>query len=136
MDRPPRQNQRIILTVSRSSQFSPPLKSGRFLFPPFSSLHILISQYFGYSRPENGKIIYKAAAEEKEKNEAEKLKLKSMTIKKASFISILIKDYPNNVSKISDAFQILLKSPDIDPNGYCLEYYISKDDVRCMVPLK
>jgi hypothetical protein len=30
----------------------------------------------------------------------------------------------------------LLTQPNIDPNGYCLEWYLNGKDVRCMVRLK
>jgi hypothetical protein len=33
-------------------------------------------------------------------------------------------------------FHELLKQPDIDPTGYCLEIYEGMANVRCMVPLK
>ena len=31
--------------------------------------------------------------------------------------------------------QMLISQPDIDPNGYCLEWYLNDMDVRCMVRL-
>lgn len=93
-------------------------------------------QFFGISRPDkNGKIIYKAAAEEMEPGEAEKLGLESFTIRKGSFNSFFIKNYRDDVENIREAFEILLKQTEVDPNGYCLEWYIGKDDVKCMVPL-
>ena len=36
---------------------------------------------------------------------------------------------------VGHAFEKMLALEEIDPNGYCLEWYISKQEVRCMVPL-
>jgi hypothetical protein len=98
----------------------------------------LLSQrrYFGISRPDKGVIIYKAAAEELEDGEAEKLGLEPFVIKSGEFISITIPDFAKDMQSIGRAFKELLASPDIDPDGYCLEWYLNEKDVRCMVPLK
>lgn len=92
--------------------------------------------FFGISWPDkNGKIIYKAAAEEIEAGEAENLGLETFTIKKGTFNSFFIKNYKEDVETIREAFEILLKQVEVDPKGYCLEWYIGSDDVKCMVPL-
>ncbi|EKE29185.1 MAG: hypothetical protein ACD_2C00210G0013 [uncultured bacterium (gcode 4)] len=33
-------------------------------------------------------------------------------------------------------FNMLLENTAKDPDWYCLEWYLSKNEVRCMVPLK
>jgi predicted transcriptional regulator YdeE len=96
-------------------------------------------RYFGISCPnKDGGIIYKACAEEKYDGEAEKLGLESFIIKAGDFMSIYIEDHMKDPQSIGNAFQILLKIPNLDPQGYCLEMYKNFDDkdVQCMVPLK
>lgn len=92
--------------------------------------------FFGISRPENGTIVYKAAAEELETGEAELLGCKTLELKAGKYISILLEDYLKDLQSIGNAFQELLKYPDIDPQGYCVEHYLSQNEVRCMVRLK
>lgn len=93
-------------------------------------------KYFGISRPENGPIVYRAAAEEKFPGEAEKLGLDKLILKKGEYASITVNDYPKYLHTISDVFQKLLALPNIDPEGYCVEWYIPDTDVKCMVRLK
>ena len=99
-------------------------------------------RYFGISRPEDGVIIYKAAAEEINQGEAKKLSLETFVIKEGQYISITIKDYTRDVQSIGKAFQKLTSQPGIDPNGYCIEWYLPSGkpglpdkDVRCMIKL-
>ncbi|HZI53431.1 MAG TPA: hypothetical protein VFD56_07005 [Chitinophagaceae bacterium] len=91
---------------------------------------------FGLSWPDkNGKIMYKAAVEEKYKSEGNNYGLESFVIKKGSYMSELVENYAADLSRIGDTFQQLLKLPDIDPKGYCLEWYKGCDDVLCLVKL-
>ena len=105
-------------------------------------LHTLIPftterKYYGLSRPENGgEIIYKAAAEIITSGEAEKLSLKTVVMKKGNYISKTLHDYMKNLPAIGKTFQLMLKRDDIDPEGYCVEYYLSDNDVQCIVRLK
>jgi predicted transcriptional regulator YdeE len=104
-------------------------------------LHSLIPfsterKYFGLSRPEKGVITYKAAAEEKIKGEAEKLDCETLVIKKGKYISTTIKDYIKDVQSIGRAFQQLLATPGLAHDGYCVEWYLSDKDVKCMVRLE
>jgi uncharacterized protein YndB with AHSA1/START domain len=91
-------------------------------------------RFFGVSRPDHtGKIIYKAAAEELETGEAEKLGLERFTIKRGAYNTYYIIDYPNKPDAIAQSFQLLLGQAEADPDGYCLEWYIGERDVKCMV---
>ncbi len=92
---------------------------------------------FGLSRPENNDgIIYRAAAEEMFEGEAEKLKCKTLIIPKGKYISILVNDFRKDVMSIDSAFQQLLKQPNLDPQGYCVEEYATdKEVVTCMIRL-
>ncbi len=90
-------------------------------------------KYFGLSRPENGIIVYKAAAEDTTEGEAERLKLETMIIKKGNYICETINDFMKDLPAIGKTFEKLITLPDIDPEGYCVEWYLNEKDVRCMV---
>lgn len=104
-------------------------------------LHAMITEkerrrFFGISWPdENGHIIYKAACDEMVPGEAEKLGLEAFTIKKGPYNSFFIKDFMEDIGSMKRAFKLLLAQHEVDPNGYCLEWYIGDNDVKCMVPL-
>lgn len=92
--------------------------------------------YFGISRPENGSIVYRAATQEKSRGEAKKYKCDTLILKKGKYISLIVNDYKKNPQVIEKAFQKLLSTPDIDPQGYCVEWYSNdKEAVKCMVRL-
>ena len=93
-------------------------------------------KYFGLSRPENGIIVYKAAAEEMETGEFRKYGLEEFTIKRGKYMCITVKDFIQNVPAIGKAFEKLIALPGIDPEGYCVEWYLLDKDVKCMVRLK
>ncbi|MGY3213511.1 transcriptional regulator [Mucilaginibacter sp. HD30] len=105
-------------------------------------LHSLIPfsterKYFGLSRPEGGDlIVYKAAAEVLESGEAEKLNLQTIIIKKGNYISATLHDYMKDLPAIGNTFQQMIVRSDIDPQGYCVEWYLSDKDVQCMVRLQ
>jgi len=92
--------------------------------------------YFGLSRPEKGVILYKAAAEEKKEGEAEKLGCEKFIIQHGKYIYRTIEDYVKDSNQIGVAFQKLISEPGIDPNGYCVEWYLNDNDVKCMVKMK
>jgi hypothetical protein len=103
------------------------------------TLHALIPysenrRYFGLSRPENnGGIVYRAAAEEINDGEAGQLNLGAITLKKGRYVSLLVKDFMKDISGIEKAFNQLLAYPGLDPQGYCVELYLSQKDVQCMI---
>lgn len=103
-------------------------------------LHSLVEKtddrkYFGISAPnKDGVVIYKAAAEELFPGEAQSLGLDTFTIKHGAYMSFYIKDYRENIDAIGTAFQLLTGQQEADPNGYCLEWYIGENDVKCLVP--
>lgn len=93
-------------------------------------------KFFGISHPnKQGVIIYLAAAEELEPGEAQRLGCNTFVIQKGNYISIMVKDHMNDSQSIGRSFQQLLSYPDIDPKGYCLEWYknFTDPDVICMV---
>jgi predicted transcriptional regulator YdeE len=92
--------------------------------------------FFGISwADKNGKIMYKAAAEEKYSGESKNYELDTFTIKKGTYVSELIKDYKKDLSLVGHTFQQLLMHPELDSRGYCLEWYKGNDDVLCLVKL-
>ncbi|HTE12666.1 MAG TPA: hypothetical protein VK645_16915 [Chitinophagaceae bacterium] len=93
-------------------------------------------KYFGISRPENGVIIYKAAAEEINKGEAEKLHCDTLIVEKGKYICLTVKDYAKDKQSIERAFKQILSQPGLDPQGYCVEWCLNPKDVKCMVRLK
>jgi len=91
---------------------------------------------FGISRPENGQIVYRAAAEEIFQGEAERLHCETLILKKGNYISLTIHNFINDIQRIGHSFTELLSNPDIDPEGYCVELYLNEKDVKCMIRLK
>ena len=105
------------------------------------TLHALVPfstdrKFYGLSRPENGPIQYKAAAEEINKGEAEKFGCNILILKKGKYICLTVHDYIKDVQSIERAFQQLLKQPGLDPEGYCVELYLDDKDVQCMIRLE
>ena len=92
---------------------------------------------FSVSCPnKTGEIIYKAGAEELYEGEAVALGYETAKVEPGIYDFIDIENYMSDVSKIGLAFNELLKSPEIDPEGQCVEFYLNEHDVRCMVKLK
>ena len=92
--------------------------------------------YFGISRPENGTIVYKAATEEINKGEAEKLNCDTLDIKSGKYICLTINDFMKDIQGINRSFKKLLSHSNLDPDGYCIEWYFNDKDVKCMIRLK
>lgn len=109
----------------------------------YELMHSEKRNYFGISHPEDGSIIYKAAAEEIKEGEAQKLNCDKMILKKGNYISLTVIAYMKDIQSIDRAFQQLLSYPGLDPNGYCVEWYspggkagLNATDVKCMIRLK
>ena len=47
--------------------------------------------------------------------------------------TLLIENYIIDITAIAKAFQLLIAYPGIDPEGYCIEWYLNENDVRCMI---
>lgn len=93
-------------------------------------------QHFGISHglPKGG-IHYLAAASELNPGEADALGLDRFTIQKGAYLGLTIQDYLKDLGEIGRTFERLLQSPELDPEGYCLEIYAGKE-VQCLVKLK
>jgi hypothetical protein len=107
----------------------------------FQKLHSLVPDaatrtHYGISHmDERGQIIYKAAVEELFPGEAAQLGCETLVIRKGTYASELLVDWKKDESSIGRTFQQLLKHPDLDKKGYCLEIYKNGKDVLCLVPL-
>lgn len=105
-------------------------------------LHALVPfseerRFFGLSRPEGEKgIVYKAAAEELQAGEGARLNCETMSLKKGRYACITLYNYRQHPERISEVFGQLLHEPQLDPQGYCVEWYFNGTDVRCMVRLQ
>lgn len=101
-------------------------------------------KFFGISRPEGSEgIVYRAAAEEASPGEGEKLNCDTLVLKKGRYISLIVNDYTRDTQAIERAFKKLLEYPGIDPQGYCVEWYLpagtpplEAKNARCMVRLE
>jgi hypothetical protein len=90
--------------------------------------------YFGISRPEGGRgIVYKAGATELDKNELSKHGLEKFLIPKGKYLMHVLHNYRNNLAAIGPAFDELLADFRIDPSGFCLEWYVDDNTLRCLV---
>lgn len=95
-------------------------------------------RYFGFSHPNKfGVIEYKACAEILSATEPNEYGLETFVIKPGNYASIFIPNHCEDSSNIPKAFSDLLKHPELDPKGFCLEIYknYSDPDVLCIVPL-
>jgi len=95
--------------------------------------HLAERKYLGISRPEKGAIQYKAGAEVIKEGEANQYGLSTLVLPKGDYVSITINDYMKDIPAIGKAFNQLIALPAIDPNGYCVEWYLNNKDVICMV---
>jgi len=92
-------------------------------------------KYFGLSRPEQGVIRYRAAIEELHDGEAEKFGCESFVIPDGRYVTLVIHNFFEETGKIKEAFDELIEVEGIDPYGYCVEWYLNENDLRCMVRL-
>lgn len=91
---------------------------------------------YGLSRPDvSGQIIYQAAVG-LHPDEVHPDGLHKVILHSGKYAYFDIPDFMNHISYIGDAFKELTSRDDIDPEGYCIEWYTGTRDVRCMVRLK
>lgn len=107
-----------------------------------NTLHALVPfsrrrKYFGISRPENsGDIVYRAGTEETRLNEGREYNCDTLILRKGNYITLPVTDFRDEPQRIEHAFQILLTHPDLDPQGYCVEWYLNdREEVKCMIRL-
>jgi len=132
--------EKIIIEKDISVLYVPATSFPDGIIEAHKKLHNLLSfsqgrEYFGLSRPENGLIRYKAAAEELKDSEGESLHCGTLIIKKGDYISITVHDYLQDPGRIKKTFEQLLTYPNLDPQGFCVEWYFNEKDVKCMIRL-
>lgn len=94
-------------------------------------------KYFGISYClVKEQIIYHAATEIAPEDDADNPEFDVFFIKKGAYLSVLISNFMNDLPGIGCRFRELLADPRVDSDGYCLEWYLNKEDMRCMVRLK
>src|ERR1700744_5559816 len=104
----------------------------------FKKLHAVVPDHegrrlFGISWPDGkGSMIYKAAVEERDPGEAERLGAESFTIRHGEYLSLVVHNFMDDIPSIGKAFRKLVDAPGVDPGTMCVEEYMSETDVRCM----
>jgi hypothetical protein len=94
-------------------------------------------QFYGISYPNSEGIIqYKAAVAETFAGEGGSYDCATFIIKKGSYLRETLIDWQKEERIVEKTFKQLLSDARIDKNGYCLEVYLSENDMRCMVKLQ
>lgn len=105
-------------------------------------LHMILGEikereFYGISfSGSDNTIIYRAATREEFPEEALILGLGKFTIRKGFYFSTVVPNWRKSEKSIANVFQELLKHPELDPQGYCLEIYPNLLDIQCLVKLK
>jgi predicted transcriptional regulator YdeE len=90
--------------------------------------------YYGISSMNNdGKMIYKAVAEEQYEGEAGKYNYEKSTIEKGEYLFEALKDWRNNTACIKDIFYAMMNDDRIDKTKPCIEWYKDDEEMYCMV---
>lgn len=109
-------------------------------FNTLSGIHpgIRSRSFFGISHfDEEGKIVYKAAAQELEDGEGSKYGLESFIIQRGTYFTETVRNFMDNIPGIGKAFERLLSAGDeVDRNYPCIEVYQTPGEMVCMVRVK
>ena len=90
--------------------------------------------YYGVSSMnEEGKIIYKAVAEEKYEDEAKKYNYAQSTIEKGEYLFTPVKNWRTKTHCIKDVFHEMIKDERVNKMKPCVEWYKNDDEMLCMV---
>lgn len=91
--------------------------------------------FYGISYPlNNGTIEYLAAATQLTDDKSAK-DVDIFIIQSGAFLSITLKNWKSDVTKVQQAFDQLTTDPRGDRDGYCLEEYVNEDTLRCLIPM-
>lgn len=94
-------------------------------------------RFFGISHPEgSGKIAYWAAVEKLDGDDQGHHAMDEFVIPAGEYYGKDIPNFRADIPSVGRTFQELLMHPQLEHNGFCLEWYYNMNDVRCMVPLK
>lgn len=83
---------------------------------------------------EFGEIIYLAGAELLDDESFPELE--KFTFKKGKYLGTILEDFMKDIPKMGRLFQELCRDPELDPEGYCVEWYFNEKDVKCFVKLR
>jgi len=61
--------------------------------------------------------------------------LENITLKKGKYRGKVIKNFMNKIPQLGQLFQELCRDPNLDKEGYCVEWYFNETDVKCFVKL-
>jgi len=90
--------------------------------------------YYGVSNMDsNGKIIYKALAEEKYEGEAKKYAYEQITIEKGDYYFEVLKDWRTKTTCIKDIFNEMMNDKRIDKTKPAVEWYKNDEEMWCIV---
>ena len=91
-------------------------------------------EYYGISSMnKNGKMIYKAVAEEKYEGEAKKYKYDESIIEKGEYFFEVLKDWRNQTQCIKDIFTKMIEDDRIDKTKPAVEWYKNENEMLCMI---
>lgn len=89
--------------------------------------------YYGISWMENDKIIYYAAAEQKENAEINQYALEPWTIESGDYLSVPIINWRDKLDTIKAVFHNLMENVTTDKTKPCIEWYQSDEKMLCMM---
>lgn len=89
--------------------------------------------YYGISWMENDKVIYYAAAEQKENAEINKYALEPWTIESGDYLSVSVINWRDKLDTIKDVFHNLMENTATDKTKPCIEWYQSDEKMLCMM---
>jgi len=90
--------------------------------------------YYGVSSMnKDGKIIYKAVAEQKFNDEAEKLNFEKSTIEKGAYLYATLKNWRTQTNCIKDIFHEMMNDDHTDKTKPCVEWYKNDEEMLCLV---
>jgi predicted transcriptional regulator YdeE len=90
--------------------------------------------YYGISyMSTDGKMIYIAAAIEKQEGEAEMYNCERFTIEKGEYMAITVNDWRNKTDCIKDVFHEIIMDSRADKTKPAIEWYKDDKEMVCMV---
>ena len=92
--------------------------------------------YYGISYMKDGAMVYIAAAEEKDKGEAQKYNCERYTVEKGEYLTETLKDWRKKTDCIGDMFHRMMRDSHVDKTKPCVEWYKNDDEMLCMVRSK
>jgi len=93
--------------------------------------------YYGISSMNNeGKMMYKAVAEEKFEGEAKKFNYDNGLIEKGKYLYETLYHWQNKTCMIKDIFYSIMNDDHVDKTKPCIEWYKNDDEMLCMVKAK